>query len=121
MVAEDIKVCWASDSLCGKRLRFYQDVLNKYQMDDAECHRWFEQNEYISKQDGVKLTWYKKADGTRLLAACNFTAKEANVDVKVPNGIKKLHNEDTGQDILPQEDGTFRITVPAYDFALLTH
>ena len=121
MVAEDIKACWSSDSLFGKRLRFYQDVLNKYQMDDAECHRWFEQKEYTSKQDGVKLTWYSKADGTRLLAACNFTPKEMTAEIKVPDGVRKLHDEDTGQDILPREDGTFRIVLPAYDFALLGH
>ncbi|MBR6371857.1 MAG: hypothetical protein IKS20_01625, partial [Victivallales bacterium] len=82
---------------------------------------WFEQKEYLCKQEGVKLTWYEKKDGTRLLAVCNFTAKEVKATLQVPKGIRKLHDEDTGQDILPQADGTFTITLPAYNFALLAH
>ena len=121
MVAEDIKVCWASDNPSGARLRFLQDVFNKYQMDDAVCHRWFEQSEYTCAQDGVKFTWYQKPDGTRLIAVCNFTAAETTAAVKAPAGIAKLHCEDTKQDILQQSDGTFQLTLPPYGFVLLRH
>ena len=121
MVAEDIKVCWAADGPSGKRLRFLQDTFNKYQLDDAECHRWFEQSEYKCDKDGVKFTWYKKPDSTRLLAVCNFTTTETTAAIHTPAGIAKLHCEDTQQDILPGEDGSFQITLPPYGFILLAH
>ena len=121
MVAEDIKVCWASDSPSSQRLRFLQDVFNKYQMDDAVCHRWFEQSDYKCEQDGVKFTWYQKPDGTRLLVVCNFTAAETTASIQTPAGVTKLHCEDTQKDILQQADGSFPLTLPPYGFVLLRH
>ena len=121
MVAEDIKVCWAPDSSTGPRLRFLQDVFNKYQMDDAVCHRWFEQSDYKCDQDCVKFTWYQKPDGKRLIAVCNFTATETTAAIQTPAGVAKIYCEDTQQDILPQADGSFQLPLPPYGFVLLTH
>lgn len=99
------------------------DILDKYNVQSPEtiCRLYHEQQEIISSNPAVRVTYYKMPGNKYVLFLANKTAKEAKTVIdlsKILNSSFKAVEEYKNKEV-NVKDGRFDITVPARNFRIV--